>query len=97
MAARPCTVTLTDPTGVRHSVDVTAESLFEAASLGLAAMNAEGWANTDGAAATLEVSVVQTVVKHSVSVQQVLRWLDGVTISPEERVTRERLKALLGR
>jgi len=97
MAARPCTVILTDPTGVRHSVDVTAESLFEAAALGLAAMNAEGWANTDAPAATLEISVVQPVVKHAVSVQQVVRWLEGVTTSPKEAAKKKHLKGLLGR
>jgi hypothetical protein len=34
-------------------------------------------------------------VKHTVSVQQVERWLDGVTTSPGERIRKEKLKALL--
>jgi hypothetical protein len=97
MATRPCTVTLTDTEGVRHTVEVQADSLFEAAALGLAAMKREEWVNSAAPAATLEVSVAQPVVKHTVSVQQVVRWLDGVTTSPKERMTRERLKALLGR
>jgi hypothetical protein len=37
MPARFCTVTFTDPSGVRHTVEVQAESLSEAAALGLAA------------------------------------------------------------
>ena len=35
---RICTVTFVDLSGIRHSVDVQAESVYEAASLGLAAL-----------------------------------------------------------
>ncbi len=97
MPTRACTVALTDAAGVKHSVEVEAETLFEAAALGLAAMKREQWVEGDGPGATLEISVVQPVVKHSVSVQQVVRWLDGVTKSPKERVKREKLKEMLGR
>ena len=60
-------------------------------------MKSDEWVSGDGPGATLEVSVVPPAVKHSVSVQQVVRWLDGVTTSPKERVKKEKLKALLGR
>jgi hypothetical protein len=53
--------------------------------------------NEDGPGATLEISVTPPVVKHSVSVQQVVRWLDGVTTSPKDRVKTETLKKLPGR
>ena len=33
---RPCLVSFTDSRGVQHSVEVTAETLFEAAALGVA-------------------------------------------------------------
>jgi len=95
MPARLCTVTLHDPGGIRHTVEVSAESLFEAAALGLAAMKREDWVDGPGRAAVLEVSVLEPVVKHTVSVQQVLRWLDGVTKSPNDLLKKEKLKALL--
>ena len=57
MATRRCTVTVTDGAGVRHSVEVNAETLFEAAVLGLAAMKREEWVDGDGPGATLEVCV----------------------------------------
>jgi len=41
--------------------------------LGLAAMKRDEWVEGDGRDATLEVSVVPPVVKHAVSVQQVVR------------------------
>ena len=35
---RPCIVTLTDPRGIRHVADVSAESVFEAAALAVQAL-----------------------------------------------------------
>jgi hypothetical protein len=40
MSVRSCKVTIEDMNGVRHTVDVTAESLYEAVALGLGAMKA---------------------------------------------------------
>ncbi len=91
-----CSVSLTDARGVRHTVEVSAESLFEAAALGLAAFKRESWIEGPGRAAALEVTVLEPVPKHTVTVQQVERWLNGVTTSPSERLKREKLKALLG-
>lgn len=88
---------VTDATGVKHHVEVWADSLLEAAALGLAAMKHSEWVEGDGPGATLEVCVTPPVVKHSVSVQRVLRWLDGVTASPKDKSKKEKLKALLRR
>jgi hypothetical protein len=44
----------------------------------------------------LEVTVFEPAVKHAVSIQKVVRWLDGVTTSPNERIKKDRLKAMLG-
>jgi hypothetical protein len=63
-------VTLTDVRGVRHSVDVTAESVFEAA-LALEAMRRSPWLDVTARASMLEVVVLEPVVKHQVSVEQV--------------------------
>src|SRR2546429_9602426 len=40
---RACTVSFTGPSGIRHSVEVTAESLYEAAALGLSRLKQDGW------------------------------------------------------
>jgi hypothetical protein len=95
VATRLCSVSLTDPDDVRHSVEVSAESLYEAGALGLAALKKDGWVDGPGRAATLEITVLEPVVKHSISVDRVMRWLDGVTTSPAEVLKRERLKAML--
>ena len=87
-------MTVTDIRGVRHSVDVVAESMFEAAVLGLATFRRDAWVDRPGPGTTLEIAV-QEVVTHTVNVRQVERWLNGATSSPNEKVKRERLKALL--
>src|SRR5687768_2771797 len=86
MAVQTCSVTFTDPRGVRHTVDVLAESLFEAAALGVAALKKDGWTDPVGPATTLQVEVRSPAIKHVVSVLQVERWLHGATTSPNERV-----------
>jgi len=95
MPLQTCSVTLTDARGIRHTVDVTAESLFEAAGLGLAALKKDGWTDPIAPATKLEVEVRHPAVRHSVSVLQIQRWLQGATISPNERVTKDRLTRLL--
>ena len=95
MAVQTCSVTFIDPRGIRHTVDVLAESLFEAAALGLAALKKDGWTELAGPATKLEIEVRPPSVRHAVSVMQIQRWLQGATTSPNERVRKDRLKALL--
>jgi hypothetical protein len=47
------------------------------------------------AATVLDVEVRGPGTKHSLSLQQVERWLDGATSSPNEAVKKARLKMLL--
>jgi hypothetical protein len=97
MSPKTCTVAVTDARGSRHSVDVLADSLFEAAALGLKLLRDDGWVDTPGPATRLEVQVKAPAVKHEVTVQQIQRWLDGASISPNERVKKAKLKSMLTR
>ena len=45
--------------------------------------------------AKIEVEVRDPATKHTVTLQQIERWLSGATISPNERVKKDRLKAML--
>jgi hypothetical protein len=45
VAVRACTVGFMGPSGIRHSVAVTAESVDEAAALGVSALRVSGWAD----------------------------------------------------
>jgi hypothetical protein len=90
-----CTVSYTDSRGVRHSVDVTADSLFEAAILGLKALRAGPWNDPPGQGSLLEIEIRNPGVKHTVSLQQITRWLNGASTSPAESMKKVRLRSLL--
>jgi hypothetical protein len=93
---RTCLVTLTDSRGIRHSVEVTAESLFEAGVLAVSAFRKAGWVEEPpGVASRLEIEVREPAMKHTVTLAQLQRWANGATRSPAERIRRERMRQLL--
>jgi hypothetical protein len=83
--------------GVRHSVEVTADSLYEAAALGLALLRKDGWTEAIAPGTELEVQVRQPAARHTVTLAQLRRWCDGVAVSPDETLTKEKMKQFLGR
>ena len=52
---RSCRVSYQDSDGIRHSVEVTAETLYEAAVVGMTTLRAAGW--MDAPNLTIEVTV----------------------------------------
>ena len=95
MALRTCTVSFTGPSGVRHSVEVTAESIYEAAALGVSALKNSGWIDAIALGTELEIQVREPATCHRLTLQQILRWCDGVAVSPDETLKKRRLKQLL--
>ncbi len=95
MALRTCTVSFTGPSGIRHSVDVTAESLYEAAALGVSALKRAGWVDAIAPGTEFEVLVREPATSHRITMQQVHRWCDGVAASRDETLRKRRLKQLL--
>lgn len=96
MLPKACIVSFIDHRGVRHSVRVRAESLFEAAAAALAEFRECGWIEAQpGPATQLEVKVRGPATKHAVSVQQVQRWAESTAVTPADRINREKVKRLL--
>jgi hypothetical protein len=95
MALRACTVSFTGPSGVRHSVDVAAESVYEAAALGVSALKKDGWVDVVAPGSEIEIRVREPAICHRITTQQILRWCDGVAVSPDETLRKRRLKQLL--
>jgi hypothetical protein len=93
MRPKDCRVMMTDPEGVRRSVQVTADTLFEAAALAVYAFRKDGF--TDFVSNVFEIEVREPVVKHQVSIGQIKKWLDGNVSDPRERIRREKLKAMV--
>ena len=95
MALRTCTVSFTGPSGVRHSVDVTVESIYEAAALAVSALKNSGWVDAIAPGTELEIQVREPATCHRLTLQQIRRWCDGVAVSPDETLKKRRLKQLL--
>ena len=97
MPPKACTVTFQDLNGTRHSVEVTAETLYEAAALALQAFRqAEFIDPNPGTASRLEVEVKAPVVRHSITVGQVMRWVGSGSSDPREGNRKARLAEMLG-
>src|SRR3954452_10492286 len=95
MGTMACTVTFTGPSGVRHAVEVSADSLYEAAIVGFSLLKKDGWVEPIAPGTRLEIQVRHPATTHSVSLSQLRRWIDGVAVSPDETLKKRRLKALL--
>jgi hypothetical protein len=81
-----------DLDGVRHSVEVQADGLYEAAVLGLAAFRKNDL--NPGGLTELEVEV-RSSIKHTLTVKKTQEWLQRGVKTPKEAVLKERLRALL--
>ena len=81
--------------GIRHATEVEAESLFEAAVLGIRRLNEDPWLEKVGPATVVEVEVRNPGTTHAISLQQVERWLAGATMNPSEASKKMKLKMLL--
>src|SRR5262249_31584674 len=92
---RSCVVSFQDHQGIRHAVDVEAESLYEAAVHGVCRLSADPWLERIGPATVLDVEVREPATKHSISLQHVERWLGSTNASPAEASRKAKLKMML--
>jgi hypothetical protein len=83
------------PTGIRISIGVMAETLFEATALALSLLRKAEWSEPVAPGTELEVRVREPETRHTVTVAQIRRWCDGVAVSPDEVLKRKRVKELL--
>jgi len=96
MPLRLCTVSFKSPTGITHGVDIEAETLYEAAGLGLARLKKDGWIEGLGPGSRLEIQVREPSTIHSLTVAQLNRWIESGTKSPADVLRRARVKQQLG-
>jgi hypothetical protein len=77
---------------IRHSVEVEAQSLYEAAVLAIRVFRQHDCEPRE--ANRLEIEVRSAVV-HTLSIKKINEWLNGGARTPKEAVTKERFRALL--
>ena len=87
-----CFVSYVDISGIRHTVEVEADSLYEAAALAIRAFKEHDCA--PAAMSQLEVEIRKSIT-HTVTVQRLYDWLNGASKSPNQKVAKEKLKALV--
>ena len=77
MALKACTVVIHDLNDAAHSLDVTAESLYEAIAQALAALRDHDWVGEIGTGlTTVTVKVRHPEVTHVVKIQDFENWLN---------------------
>ena len=87
-----CIVSFVDLDGVRHSVEVEAEGLYEASVLGLCAFRKH---DLEPAGLTQLEIEVRSSVKHTLTVSKVREWLQRGVKTPKEAILKEKLRELL--
>jgi hypothetical protein len=80
--------------GIRHSVDVEAETLYEAVVMAVARFRQDIWGEAVGNGTELDVEVREPATRHSVTLGQVEKWL-GTGGSPYEVSKKAKLKMML--
>jgi len=73
MATRLRIVSIKEVRGVQHSVDVTGETLYEAAATGLSVLRQDDWAAVIGPGTEREVRVKAPETTHKITVLQIQR------------------------
>ncbi|MEP6922676.1 MAG: hypothetical protein ABI967_16245 [bacterium] len=87
-----CIVSFLDISGIRHTVEVEADSLFEAVVLGVTAFREHDC--EPGDLRQIEVEIRKSVI-HTLTLGRVREWLQGASKSPKEAIVKDRLRALL--
>ena len=96
MAVRSCRVTIQDLDGVAHTVEVTAETLYEAVAQGLAALRRSDWV-AGFQQGIVKVSVADVRVEHQVKLADFTKWLERPGAkSPRDMIQRQKLRSILG-
>ena len=95
MAVRSCRVTVQDLEGVAHTVEVTAESLYEAVAQGLAALRSRDWV-AGFQQGIVKVSVAEVRVEHQVRLKDFTEWLNRPGRSPRDIIQRQKIRSILG-
>jgi len=87
-----CIVSYVDAEGLRHSVEVEAETLYEAAVLAVRTFKQHY--SEPGELSKIDVEI-RSVITHTVTLKKIHSWLQDGAKSPKEAVTKERLRSLI--
>ena len=96
MSLTKCIVRLKDCHNTEHSVEVYAESLYEAVLRGLGRLQDVGWeSNTNETIKQVEVEIHKGPTKHIVDVPKLLKWVKEDSMYPAQQTRKAKLRKLL--
>ncbi len=96
MSISRCIVRLKDCHNTEHSVEVYAESLYEAVLRGLNRLKDVGWESNSGETIKrVEVEIHQEPTRHIVDVPKLLKWVQEDAGYPAQQTRKEKLRKLL--
>ena len=98
MAGSRCRVSFTDSEGVAHSVDVDAESLYEAVAMAVAQFREDEVSPSQpGEMTEFTVAVYRNPMVHKIRLQQIAKWAEHTTRDgPAGMLKRQKVRHLLG-
>ena len=96
MTLHTCLVSVVDLEGIEHSVNVTAETVYEAVALGLVALRQDEWVGEIGSGlTTISIVAQRPSVRHEIKARDFQSWLSRKNSSPAEVAVRARVEKLL--
>lgn len=98
MALKTCSVSCFDLKEVKHTVEVSAGTIYEAVAQALRIFRDNEWVEDIGRGQTsISVKVKSPEIEHTVRVQDFERWLESSPRSPAEMILKNRLRELLAK
>src|SRR5437660_12804727 len=96
MSISKCIVRLKDCQNNEHSVEVYAESLYEAVVRGSNRLEDVGWeSNGNETIQRVEVEIHQEPTRHIVDVPKLLKWIEETSMYPAQETRKAKLRKLL--
>src|SRR5260370_7650023 len=96
MSISKCIVRLKDCHNTEHSVEVYAESLYEAVLRGLSRLQDVGWESSgDETIKRVEVEIHQEPTRHIVDVPKLLKWVQEDSTYPAQQTRKVKLRKLI--
>ena len=98
MPSKQCRVSVTDSSGIEHTVTVDADSVYLAAARGLAEFRRHGWVEAipEGLNCLRVVVSESREVTHSVTLKRLQQWARGSALNPAEVLRRAEVRRELG-
>lgn len=91
---KTCAVAFKDLEGITHSVEVEADSLYEAAVLAIRAYRKASMGTAPGLPTRFSIRVTEPQVAHEVQMHQVQRWLEAAMVPNSHQANHERQRPI---